>query len=328
MGNKLTRRRFSVAVGGAIAAGLAVPSLWYRAEDNQGQSLAGSSLSAQRDQALIALQQRLTEHLKNVVRERDSQQAPEGYSAVRAYITQQFSRFGSVEVHQFKHRDRLHENLILNLPGQQDGDFILVGAHYDAVPGSPGADDNGSAIAVLLELARAFSMEPARSPLRLVAFDAEEADRGGSRAYAQNIKSRNEPLAFMVSLEMIGYRDTRRGSQKYPPGLSYFYPDRGDFIAVIGNLRGLPTVWQIVRSMRRFVPCEWLPVPNGGHLIPDTRRSDHASFWDESYNALMITDTANLRNPNYHTANDRLETLDLAFLASVCAGLTAGLLQL
>jgi Zn-dependent M28 family amino/carboxypeptidase len=108
--------------------------------------------------------------------------------------------------HAFSHGGRTHENLVLNLPGQQDRGFILVGAHYDAVPGSPGADDNGSALAVLLELARAFLAVPARRPVRLVAFDLEESDRSGSRAYAEYIRHRGEPLALMIALEMLGYR--------------------------------------------------------------------------------------------------------------------------
>jgi Zn-dependent M28 family amino/carboxypeptidase len=181
---------------------------------------------------------------------------------------------------------------------------------------------------VLLELALAFSTTPARRSIRLVAFDLEERDRSGSRAYAQDLKHKGEPLALMISLEMLGYRDPRPGAQHYPPGLRHFYPDRGDFIGLIGNMRTLPVLWRLARTMRRSVPCELLAVPLRGRLVPDTRRSDHASFWDLGYPALMITDTANMRNPHYHKPSDRIETLDLAFLASVCQGIISGLTRL
>jgi Zn-dependent M28 family amino/carboxypeptidase len=218
---------------------------------------------------------------------------------------------------------------VLDLPGREDRGFVLIGAHYDAVPGSPGADDNGSALAVLLELAEAFSDVPARRPIRLVAFDLEETNRSGSRAYAQDLRQRGERLALMISLEMLGYRDARPGSQRYPAGgLRYLYPDRGDFIGLIGNMRTLPIIWRLARSMRGFVPCEFLPVPFRGRVLPDVRRSDHSSFWDLSYPAIMITDTANMRNPHYHWPSDRVETLDIRFLSAVCAGIVSAVSEL
>ncbi len=216
----------------------------------------------------------------------------------------------------------------MSAPGRQDHGFVLVGAHYDAVPGSPGADDNGSALAILLELARAFARAPARRPIRLVAFDLEEVHRSGSRAYAQDLQQRAEPLALMIALEMLGYRDLRPGSQRYPPGLRHFYPDRGDFIGLIGNLRTLPVLWRLAQAMRKSVPCEFLPMLARGRIVPDTRRSDHASFWDLGYPAIMVTDTANMRNPYYHQPSDRVETLDPEFLTGVCRGLIAGLSSL
>ncbi|QRM36117.1 M28 family peptidase (plasmid) [Microvirga sp. VF16] len=271
------------------------------------------------------LQDRLLRHLREVVRERDPYRAPDGHSAVMSYMKQELGRFGRLAVHEFLYAGRTRQNLILNLPGQQNRGFILVGAHYDAVPGSPGADDNGSALAVLLEMASAFFDKPARRPMRLAAFDLEEADRRGSVAYAQHLRDQREPLALMVALEMLGYRDSRPGSQQYPAGLHHFYPDRGDFIGLIGNLRTLPVLWELARVMRKSVPCEFLPVPSRGRIVPDTRRSDHASFWDRGNPAIMVTDTANMRNPHYHKVSDRIETLDIEFLAGVCSGLIAGL---
>jgi Zn-dependent M28 family amino/carboxypeptidase len=147
----------------------------------------------------------------------------------------------------------------------------------------------------------------------------------GSRAYASELHRRGEPLALMIALEMLGYRDPRPGSQRYPPGLRYLYPSRGDFIGLIGNLRTLPRLWRLARIVRESVPCEWLPVPARGRLLPETRLSDHAPFWDLGYPAMMITDTAFMRNPHYHAASDRLDTLDLDFLTAVCRGLIEGL---
>ena len=276
-------------------------------------------------EALASLQARLAAHLHEVVRERDPETSPEGHGYVKAYLGRELARHGQVTRHQFSHRRRSHENLILDLPGRHRSGLLLIGAHFDAVPGSPGADDNGSALAVLLELARSFADMPARRPIRLVAFDLEEDHRAGSRAYAQHLKRSGEPLALMISLEMLGYRDATPGSQRYPPGLSCFYPDRGDFIGLIGNLRTLPVLWRLARTMRKEVPCEFLPVPSRGRWVPDTRRSDHASFWDLGYPAIMITDTANMRNPHYHRPSDRIDTLDLAFLPGVCRGLINGL---
>jgi Zn-dependent M28 family amino/carboxypeptidase len=271
------------------------------------------------------LQERLLAHLHEVARERDPEGAPDGHAHVQAYIARVLAGFGETRMQAFQHLGRVHHNLILDLPGEEERPFILVGAHFDAVPGSPGADDNGSALAVLLELARVFSVDPARHPLRLAAFDLEECEQRGSRAYANEIKARGERPKLMVSLEMLGYRDARPGSQRYPAGLRRFYPDTADFIALLGNLRTLPMLRRLARAMRGAVPCEFLAVPFRGRVLPDSRRSDHASFWDAGYPAIMVTDTANMRNPHYHRPGDRIETLDLDFLAAVCTGLAAGL---
>lgn len=203
---------------------------------------------------------------------------------------------------------------------------ILVGAHYDTVPNSPGADDNASGVAVLLELARLWSGQPGRSPLTLVAFDLEEYGLAGSRFCVEQLQQSGQPLRLMLSLEMLGYYDDRPGSQRYPPGLKYFFPNCGNFIGLIGNWRSL---FDLIRLSRQVsgagVPAWWLPAGQRGQLLPDTRRSDHAPFWDAGYAAILVTDTANLRNPHYHQPSDRLETLDLDRLAQVCWGLFQGI---
>ncbi|MCF3608349.1 M28 family peptidase [Planktothrix agardhii 1033] len=151
----------------------------------------------------------------------------------------------------------------------------------------------------------------------------------GSQHYAESLKQQNQSIRLMLSLEMLGYCNPNPNSQKYPPGLKYFYPNCGDYIALIGNLKTIPDLIRISRGIRQTkTPCQWLPVPNRGIMVPDTRRSDQVPFWDLGYAAIMVTDTANLRNPHYHQPTDTLETLDLDFLAGVCQGLLAGLRRL
>lgn len=274
----------------------------------------------------------LQNHLEQIVRERDPYFAINGHFYVREYIRQELAKFGIVQTHNFKVRGKYHQNLILNLEANSHTAKkppILIGAHYDTVPGSPGADDNGSGIAVLLELAKYFSKFAADFPLRFVAFDMEEYGLLGSQAYAELLQQEQQPLRLMISLEMLGYSDARLHTQRYPPGLKYFYPDRGDFIALIGNLRTIPDMMAFRHNFRQVnLPCEWLPVGLCGHVVPDTRRSDHASFWDRGYRAIMVTDTANLRNPNYHSSRDTIETLDLKFLNRVCLGLKQAIIRL
>ncbi|BAY79628.1 peptidase M28 (plasmid) [Nostoc linckia NIES-25] len=280
------------------------------------------------------LTERLQTHLNEIARERDPYIATAGHFFVQEYIRQQFSQWGSVEIHTFQVRGKACKNLILNLPsqtGQQKKDLlpILIGAHYDAVPGTPGADDNATGVAVLLELARKFAAEPVKYPLRLVAFDMEEYGLLGSADYAALLREQNQELRLMISLEMLGYKDSTAGSQSYPPFLDRFYPNSGDFIALIGNWRIIGDLIGMSRSIRKVgVPSQWLPVPNRGLIVPQTRLSDHAPFWDLGYPAMMVTDTAFLRNPHYHKPSDTVASLDLDFLSGVCEGLEMGIRRL
>ena len=291
----------------------------------------------------MPLKDRLQTHLRQIARDRDPYLATAGLFFVREYIRAQLTQWGTVETHAFQAQGIVSQNLILHIPARSQGEPpqvslreaspmqkppILIGAHYDAVPGSPGADDNATGVAVLLEMARLFTATPARYPIRLVAFDREETsyDRAGSTHYAHSLQQ--APLRLMLSLEMLGYCDQTPGSQRYPPGLRSFYPDRGNFIGLIGNLKTIPDLLRLSRQMRHHIPCEWLLAGRRGLIVPDTRRSDHAVFWDKGYRALMVTDTSFLRNPHYHKSSDRLETLDLDFLTNVCHGLVRGLQQL
>lgn len=276
------------------------------------------------------LKQNLLVHLEQMIRDRDPYFSSEGHFYVQQYIRQQLGQWGTVETHEFNYQGKTHQNLILNLPNSDSSaPPLLIGAHYDGVPGSPAADDNATGIAVLLELARAFAAEPTRHPIRFAAFDLEERGLIGSRAYATLLRQQGQRLRLMISLEMLGYCDRTPGSQMYPPGLRYFYPNRGDFIGLIGNWQSFPDLIRLSRQIRKAgVPAEWLPAGNRGMIVPATRASDHAPFWDVGYRAMMITDTAFMRNPHYHKSSDRLETLDLDFLTGVCQGLIEGLRRL
>jgi Zn-dependent M28 family amino/carboxypeptidase len=276
------------------------------------------------------LRQRLEAHLQQVAQPRDPDWSPLGHQQVERYIQEQLSKWGSLESFPFEAGGRLHRNWILKLPGSRSGrQPILIGAHFDAAPATPGADDNASGIAVLLELARHFAANPAPSPLWLVAFDLEERGMVGSGAYAQFLQRQRQSLRLMLSLEMLGYRDPAPGSQDYPAGLEKLYPNRGDYIGLIGNW---PTWGDLLKLQRDFqkvgIPCCWLLAGQRGLILPATRLSDHSPFWDAGYPAVMVTDTAFLRNPHYHKLSDTLETLDPDFLTGVCQGLMAGIRSL
>ena len=277
------------------------------------------------------LKQQLEKHLREVARERNPYIDSAAHFFVQEYIRQQLGQWGSVEIHTFGVRGKSCKNLILNLPGataNQKTDLppILIGAHYDGVPGTVAADDNATGVAVLLELARSFAETPVRYPLRLVAFDMEEYGLLGSADYAAHLYQQKQPLRLMISLEMLGYRDATPGSQKYPFPLQFFYPNRGDFIALIGNLKTFGDLINLSKSIHKAgISSQWLPAPNRGLLVPQTRLSDHAPFWDEGYPAIMVTDTAFMRNPHYHQPSDTIATLDLDFLAGVCEGLEQGI---
>ncbi|MBE9163394.1 MULTISPECIES: M20/M25/M40 family metallo-hydrolase [Microcoleaceae] len=277
------------------------------------------------------LKERLQGHLIQIVRDRNPYLASAGHFYVQQYIREQLGQWGTVEIDDFAVRGRIHHNFILDLPplnlplakgGKQENLPIVIGAHYDSVPGTPGADDNATGLAVLLELARNLALQPLKYPVQLVAFDMEEYGCWGSSHHAANLKKQKQQIRLMISLEMLGYCNNKPNSQSYPAGLKYFYPNIGNFIALIGNLRTVRDMITLSGNIRKSgQPCEWLPVPNRGLIVPDTRRSDHAPFWDNGYPAIMVTDTANMRNPHYHQASDKIETLDLDFLAGVCRGL-------
>ena len=199
-----------------------------------------------------------------------------------------------------------------------DLDPFVLAAHYDTVKGSPGADDNASAVATLLETAHCLQPVSLKRPLVFAAFTLEEYGFIGSHHHIVETKKSKKGFNGMISLEMVGYRDRKPGSQKYPVYLDATrYPDTGDFIAVIGNQPSAELTHQVTNGMRNSqstLPIEQLIVPGSGAEFTEVRLSDHSPFWEHAVPAVMITDTAFFRNPNYHQASDTLDTLDLEFI--------------
>ena len=197
---------------------------------------------------------------------------------------------------------------------------LLIGAHYDTVVASPGADDNASALAVLLEAADRLRHVAVARPVWLAAFCLEEHGLLGSRAFISRLKHTRQSLDSVIVLECVGYASRNAGSQRTPPGIPIPVPTVGNFLGIVGNEASRDLVAAVERNARRVTPTTptvALAVPACGESLPDVRRSDHAAFWDEGYRAVMLTDTADFRNPHYHQPSDTLDTLDLDFLAGV-----------
>lgn len=230
--------------------------------------------------------------------------------------------------HSFPARGAASPNLQIQIDGTDPAlasEIILCGAHYDAYQGTPGADDNASGVAAILELARRFHDHPQARTLRLVLFVNEEppafkTSDMGSRIYADKSKADGDRIIAMLSLESIGYYRTEAGSQDYPYPFQWFYPTTGDFIAIVGNLSSRSLVHRAVATFRASCkfPCEGLASPES---IPGVGWSDHWAFWRTGFPAVMVTATAPFRNPNYHEASDTPDTLDYDRLSRVVDGL-------
>jgi hypothetical protein len=209
----------------------------------------------------------------------------------------------------------------------------IVGAHYDCVLGTAGADDNASGVAVQLELARQVyalaRMKRLEAGVKFVSFALEEYPAYGtpimgSRVHARNARARNEQIDGMICLEMVGFSSHSHGSQRFPFPLTYMgYPKEGNFVGVAGNWNSRDLTRAVCASFQKHpaLPSESATIPFNGWILPAVRLSDHASFWSFGYKAVMVTDTAFFRNPNYHLPSDTMETLDLEFMAGVVQGL-------
>jgi Zn-dependent M28 family amino/carboxypeptidase len=252
---------------------------------------------------------------------------PKALRAAADYIRGEFEALGySVAVQTYRVNDMDCENLEVVIPGRDNpAESILAGAHYDTVEGSPGADDNASGVAGLIEMARLLrGARPARTA-KLVAFVNEEPPffffgEMGSKVYAQAARRRGDDIRVMLSLEMLGCYSDLLHSQSYPPFLRWFYPDRGNFIAFVSNLRSRLRLREVVAAFRSNsnFPSEQLTSPA---FVPGVAWSDQLSFWRLGYPAVMVTDTAFYRNPYYHTPLDTPEKLCYPEMARVVTGL-------
>jgi Zn-dependent M28 family amino/carboxypeptidase len=300
-----------------------------------GRSFHG--IPALLDEAESRLRESLQQDLKRLgqeIGERNlSQRYPQLIEAAK-FIEQALQNAG-YEVR--RQEITVHGKVVWNIDAQCTGhacpqEIIVVGAHYDTVPGSPGANDNGSAVVANLELARAFAGKMRKRTVRFAFFVNEEmpyymTDSMGSLRYAQQCRENGENVVGMIALETIGCYLDEPLTQRYPIGsLRHLYPTTGNFIAVVGNLRSRPLVHRVIRGLRRTqFPSEGMAAPT---WLKDIFRSDHAAFWCCGYPALMITDTANFRYPYYHTSEDTIDKINYAALARVVTGLNECLASL
>ncbi len=273
----------------------------------------------------------LKEHVKNILFERNPYHGYPKLEQAAQYIEKEFLKTGlDVKEDHFQWEGKSYKNIVAEKRGIVSPHRVLIlGAHYDAVPGSPGADDNASAVALLLEVARNIQAVPLGSTVRLIAFSLEEYDYGGSTHYVENLKKGGEEILGMISVEMVGFTGPK---QDYPPYLNpKHYPNVGDFIAIIGNERSkelLEKVCQSFKANSPQLPVEFLIVPGNGEGMEEARLSDHSPFWDQGVSALMVTDTGFLRNPNYHLSSDRMETLNFEFMQKVALGVFYSVVEL
>ena len=310
----------------AVATSL-VFLIWFVSVRMPGSSYSGPQAPLHATE--VETQVRLEAHVEHLattigarsVRERD------GLLAARDYIVASLVADGwTPTLQEFEADGEIFWNVEVAVPGDGSTDeLVLVGAHYDVCGSRPGADDNGSGVAALLEMAHFAKHANAKRGLRLVFFANEEpphfgTENMGSRVRARAMTAAQEKVSAMFSLESIGYFRDEPGSQQYPFPLGFFYPSQGDFIAFVGNPNSRQLVRDSIASFRKstYFPSQGSVSPS---FVPGVYWSDHASFWKEGTEAIMITDTAPFRNPNYHRATDTPDTLDFPKLARLVPGL-------
>ncbi|HTZ39853.1 MAG TPA: M28 family peptidase [Syntrophales bacterium] len=227
----------------------------------------------------------------------------------------------------YDHEGKRYSNIVVTLEGTTHREeSVIIGAHYDAAAGTPGADDNASAVAVLLELCRDLkNYRPGRT-LKMIFFVLEEppafmTSAMGSYVYALEARDRGEKIFGMISLEMLGYFSEAKGSQAFPlPGMHWIFPDRGNFIGVVGNVHSRELTLAVAEALKAgsAIPVEHLvSLP----FIPGVGLSDHGPFWEMGFRAVMVTDTAFYRNPNYHGSKDTIDTLRFDKMSQLVGGM-------
>jgi Zn-dependent M28 family amino/carboxypeptidase len=282
-------------------------------------------------------QQRLQDHLHALtvnIGER-SVRVPENLEKTAAYITSFYQDIGvAVERQAYSYAELPLDNIVAEIAFRADPKHrFLIGAHYDSVSGTVGADDNASAVAVQLEVARHLAEQKGTNTLDLavkfVSFALEEPPvygtrHMGSRVYAKMARTQKEKIDGMICLEMVGYTCKESGCQHYPFPLMFMdYPKQGNFIGIVNNFKSRGFARGLVEQFQKNqrLPVVKLTVPFNGWIMPAVRLSDHASFWDQGFKAVMLTDSAFFRNPYYHTAADTMDKLDFEFMAEVVESL-------
>ncbi len=273
-------------------------------------------------------------HLAEEIGERNVPHYPKELDQTADWIEAEWTVAGyEVRRQEYDVEDRTCCNLEIELRGTTEPEeIVVVGAHYDSVIGTPGANDNGTGVAALLALSRAFSGQKPQHTLRFVAFVNEEppyfhTEAMGSRVYARRCKDRKENITAMLCLETIGYYDDTPGSQNYPLPFGSLYPSQGNFIAFVGNLGSRSLVRRVIATFRQHepFPSEGAALPA---MVPGVGFSDHWSFFEEGYPAVMLTDTAMFRYPHYHEPTDTADRIDFDRTARVVRGLERVIVEL
>lgn len=306
-----------------LALGCATCSVWMPGRSFDGTPPALSATPA-------ATAERLRAHVVRLASDIGERNRPNHarLEQARAYIAAELAAAG------YQVRDQrfaLDGDQFSNVEARLDDrtPFIVIGAHYDSVEGSPGANDNASGVAVMIELARALHAAPPKTPLRFVAFANEEppyfnsGEGMGSEAYVAALADPAANVKWMLSLETVGLYLDAPGSQRYPTGVGWLYPDRGNFIAFIGNPDSRRLLHDLIGAFRAVatLPSEGAALPAS---IPGVAWSDHRSFWNAGIPAVMVTDTAPFRDPAYHRDFDTPERLNYDNMARLVEGLAHG----
>ncbi|MGH8710006.1 MAG: M20/M25/M40 family metallo-hydrolase [Burkholderiales bacterium] len=294
------------------------------------------SFSSERADNDSALADRLRHHVQRLAGDIGERNVwrPKALHAAADYIRGEFAELGyEVAIQSYQAEGLSCDNIEVVVPGGlRNSEIIIAGAHYDTVPGSPGADDNASGVAGVIEIARLLrDAHPART-IKLVAFVNEEEPffffgEMGSKVYAEAARGRGDDIRVMLSLEMLGCYTDEPGSQAYPPFLRWFYPDRGNFIGFVSNLSSRHVLHETAAAFREHsdFPAEHLASPA---FVPGVAWSDHLSFWRAGYPAVMVTDTAFYRYPHYHRASDTPDKIRYAEMARVVQGLAKAIAAL
>ncbi|MBI5394527.1 MAG: M28 family peptidase [Verrucomicrobia bacterium] len=359
--SELLRSAFRIAVALAVVLGLVAGGLFYMSRCGNGGK--GAAMNASPDE-INQTRERLAAHVRVLAADIGERNVfhPKPYQRAADYIAAQFATMGyAVDWQRFEVEKVSCANLTATRPGQRSPEqIVVIGAHYDSVFGCPGANDNATGVAALLELARRFAPKrwgeappSLRSPetqrgqvqkngngsaeprptflgsgsatLRFVAFANEEppfflTDDMGSRVYAKACRKRGDDIRAMVALETLGCYSEEKGSQRYPPLFNLFYPDRGNFIGFVGNLSSRSLIRQAATVFRG---ASDVPVETCATVgfVPGVNWSDHDSFWREGWRAFMVTDTAPYRYPHYHERTDTPDKISYDILARVTVGL-------